>query len=162
MRSGVYGMSWEPWPPARYTSARAAWRPQNLDDGAMKKLLVGAADFGCRRDPSGADKTEIPVKIPSWTRTPVGRSTALSIDSEDVEREEAEIEIERIFLRRIISKHAKVWVDFADDTSDRDLVGCLKDLIGLCEESDRDKRVRTDDDPVRLGGTAGPVKPPTF
>ena len=61
MRSGVYGMSWEPWPPARYTSARAAWRPQNLDDGAMKKLLVGAAAFGCRRDPSGADKTEIPA-----------------------------------------------------------------------------------------------------
>jgi hypothetical protein len=42
---------------------RAAWRPQNLDDGAMNKLLVGAAAFGCRRDPSGAgaDKTEIPV-----------------------------------------------------------------------------------------------------
>ena len=75
----------------------------------------------------------------------------MSIDFEDVEREEAEIEIERIFLRRIISKHAKVWVDFADDTSDRDLVGCLKDLIGLCEESDRDKRVRTEDDPGTLG-----------
>ena len=60
MGSGVYGMSWEPGPPARHTSARAAWRPQNLDDGAMKKLLVGAAAFGCRRGPSGADKTEIP------------------------------------------------------------------------------------------------------
>ena len=60
MGSGVYGMSWEPGPPARQTSARAAWRPQNLDDGAMKKLLVGAAAFGCRRGPSGADKTEIP------------------------------------------------------------------------------------------------------
>ena len=60
--SGVYGMSWEPGPPARHTSARAAWRPQNLDDGAMKKILVGAAAFGCRRGPSGADKTEIPDK----------------------------------------------------------------------------------------------------
>ena len=62
VRSGVYGMSWEPGPPARHTSARAAWRPQNLDDGAMKKILVGAAAFGCRRGPSGADKTEIPDK----------------------------------------------------------------------------------------------------
>ena len=61
MRSGVYGMSWEPVPPARHTSARAAWRPQNLDDGAMKKILVGAAAFGGRRGPSGADKTEIPA-----------------------------------------------------------------------------------------------------
>ena len=51
MRSGVYGMSWEPGPPARHTSARAAWRPQNLDDGAMKKILVGAAAFGGRRGP---------------------------------------------------------------------------------------------------------------
>ena len=59
VRGGVYGMSWEPWPPARYTSARAAWRPQNLNDGAMKKLLVGAAAIGCRRGPSGAGKTEI-------------------------------------------------------------------------------------------------------
>ena len=59
MRSGVYGMSWEPGPPARHTSARAAWRPQNLDDGAMKKLLVGAAACGCKRCPSGAGTTEI-------------------------------------------------------------------------------------------------------
>ena len=59
MGSGVYGMSWEPWPPARHTSARAAWRPQNLDDSAMKKILVGAAACGCRRGPSGAGKTEI-------------------------------------------------------------------------------------------------------
>ena len=29
----------------------------------MKKLLVGAAAFGCRRGPSGADKTEIPVEM---------------------------------------------------------------------------------------------------
>ena len=53
-------MSWEPGPPARHTSTRAAWRPQNLDDSAMKKILVGAAAFGCRRGPSGADITEIP------------------------------------------------------------------------------------------------------
>ena len=52
-------MSWEPGPPARHTSAWAAWRPQNLDDGAMKKILVGAAAFGCRRGPSGADETEL-------------------------------------------------------------------------------------------------------
>ena len=40
-------VSQEPWPPAPYTSARALTRrPQNLDDGAMKKLLVGAAAFG--------------------------------------------------------------------------------------------------------------------
>ena len=38
MRNGVYGMSWEPGPSARHTSARPAWRPQNLDDCAMKKL----------------------------------------------------------------------------------------------------------------------------
>ena len=63
MRSGVYGMSWEPGPPARHTLARAAWRPHNLDDGAMKKILVGAAAFGCRRCPSGAGKTEIPVNM---------------------------------------------------------------------------------------------------
>ena len=30
----------------------------------MKKLLVGAAAFGCRRGPSGADKTEIPAQTP--------------------------------------------------------------------------------------------------
>ena len=28
----------------------------------MKKILVDAAAFGCRRGPSGADKTEIPDK----------------------------------------------------------------------------------------------------
>ena len=50
----------EPGHEVRGTSARVAWRLQNPDDGAMKKLLVGAAAFGCRRDPSGADKTEIP------------------------------------------------------------------------------------------------------
>ena len=58
----------------------------------------------------------------------------MSVDPEEVEREEAIIEIERTLLRRIINAHAKVWVDFAEDTSDRVLVTCLHDLINLCDE----------------------------
>ena len=38
----------------------------------MKKLLVGAAAFGCRRAPSGADKTEIPVDIEPRLRKVMG------------------------------------------------------------------------------------------
>ena len=60
-------MSWEPGPPARHTSARAAWRPQNLEDGAMKKILISAAPFGRRRGPSGAGTTEIPGEVPYGT-----------------------------------------------------------------------------------------------
>ena len=41
-------------------SIRAPALGVKRDDGAMKKILVGAAAFGCRRGPSGADKTEIP------------------------------------------------------------------------------------------------------
>ena len=36
---------------------------RNLDDGAMKKILVGAAAFGCSKGSFGASTTEIPVRI---------------------------------------------------------------------------------------------------
>ena len=69
VRNGVYGMSWEPGSSARHTSARPAWRPQNLDDCAMKKLSWALPAFGCRRGPSGAGKTEIQGLL-SPTMTP--------------------------------------------------------------------------------------------
>ena len=59
----------------------------------------------------------------------------MSVDPEEVAREEAIIEIEGKFLRAIISEHAKVWVDFAENASDRELVEQLHDLIDLCDES---------------------------
>ena len=57
----------------------------------------------------------------------------MSIDPLDAEREQGIIEIEREFLRKIISSQARAWVDFAEDTSDHALIRSLRDLIHLCD-----------------------------
>ena len=67
----------------------------------------------------------------------------MSVDPEEAEREEAIIKIERQFLRTIISEHAKVWVGFAEDASDRALIERLHDLINLRDESEASETVET-------------------
>lgn len=73
----------------------------------------------------------------------------MSVDPEEVAREDAIIEIEGRFLRAMISEHAKVWVDFAENANDGELVEQLHDLIDLCDESTNSKRGR---DHVAGGG----------
>ena len=50
----------------------------------------------------------------------------MSIDPMDAEREEGIIEIEREFLRKIVSSQARVWVDFAEEASDHTLIRSLR------------------------------------
>ena len=62
----------------------------------------------------------------------------MSVDPEEAEREEAIIEIEGKLLRRIVSEHAKVWVNFAENANDPALVRCLHDLTNLCDSVEVD------------------------
>lgn len=65
----------------------------------------------------------------------------MSVDPLDVEREQGIIEMEREFLRKIVSSQARAWVDFAEDASDHTLSRSLRDLIHLCDNEPSDDRI---------------------